>query len=249
MQTPGIGQMIVQRIRARETPPNWSLLLALFFILAFVILWIAGQFIAATLSGDFNSTLAVGALIGCVIVSAVIVHWARRRMPDHWIEELRLRQPKRPPVYAVVLVGLGAAWAIDLIGVLLKIQGTQVVPPVVDVLRGPVNGTWIVAAILAIFAQPIAEGLIFCGLLYPALARDLGNNLLACIGVAVVYTLVSAAILSTGAEPWYLLVQPFLMLLVVALVRMYTQSTQSAIVARTLFGLFFVLAALLSLRF
>src|SRR5258707_13482879 len=177
MQTPGIRQMIVQRIRARETPPNWSLMLALFFILAFVILWIAGQYIAATLTGDFNSTLAVGAMIGCVIVSAVIGQWARRRMPDHWIDELRLRQPMKPPVYVVVLVGLGAAWAIDLVGVLLKIQGAQVVPPVVELLRGPVNAAWIIAAILVIFAQPVAEGLIFCGLVYPALARDLGNNL------------------------------------------------------------------------
>src|SRR3981081_2747959 len=102
MQTHGIGQMIVQRIRARETPPNWSLLLALFFILAYVILWIAGQYIAATLFGDFNYTVAIGALIGCVIVTAVIVQWAQRRMPDQWIDDLHLRQPGKPPVYVVV---------------------------------------------------------------------------------------------------------------------------------------------------
>jgi membrane protease YdiL (CAAX protease family) len=152
-------------------------------------------------------------------------------------------------LFVVVLIGVGAAWAIDLIAVLLRVKGDQVVPPVLDILRSPIGVMWVIAAIFAIVLQPLAEGLIFYGVLYGALARDIRNNLATCLIIALIYAIVSAAILSAGAQPWYLIVQPFLMALVVGLVRAYTQSAQSAAVARALFGLFFVLSALISLRF
>src|SRR5258708_2049507 len=170
-------QPFIRRISEPETPVGWSLILALFFVLAYAILWIAGQVIVTTLSGASEvptaDSLSLGALIGCIVIILGTIQWARRRSPDDWINWLRLRQPKTPAVFVVVLTGLGAAWAIDLSSVLT-------------------GGT---------------------------------------------------------ADPWYSLLQPFLMLLVVALVRAYTQSTQSAIVARAFFGVFFVVAAVISVRF
>ncbi len=127
---------------------------------------------------------------------------------------------------------------------LLRLRGDQVLPPVLDAIRAPVGLTWIAAALLAVVFQPIAEGLVFGGLLYPALARNL-SNIVAAVLVAVIYTAVSLAVLSTGAGTWYTLLQPFLMMLVVVITRAYTKSTQSAIVARALFGLFFILAGLI----
>ncbi len=247
-------QPFIRRISESETPVGWSLLLALFFVLAYAILWIAGQVIVTTLSGASEvptaDSLSLGALIGCIVIILGTIQWARRRSPDDWINWLRLRQPKTPAVFVVVLTGLGAAWAIDLIGVLLRLKTDQIVPTILETLREPISVTWVVVAIFAIVVQPLAEGLIFGGLLYPALARDLRNNVVACLFTALIYALVNASVLTGGtADPWYSLLQPFLMLLVVALVRAYTQSTQSAIVARAFFGVFFVVAAVISVRF
>lgn len=247
-------QSLIRQLTGLETPVNWSLLLALFFVLAYAILWIAGQIIMTTLSGTngvpTSDTLALGALIGSVVIIIGTIQWAQRRSKGDWFNWLKLSQPKTPAVFVVVLTGLAAAWAIDLIGVLLRLKTDQVIPPVLETLHEPINATWVVVAIFAIVVQPLVEGLVFGGLLYPALARDLHNNIVACLLTALIYALVNASILTGGtADPWYSLVQPFLMLLVVALVRAYTQSTQSAIVIRVFFGVFFVLAAVISVRF
>jgi membrane protease YdiL (CAAX protease family) len=243
----------MQRLQTREAPPQWSLLTALFFVIAYTVLLIAGQTFAVTVSGgSFDSltplVLALGALLGGLATIAGIVQWARRRAQTAWIDSLHLRQPVQPSVTLVALFGLGAAWAIDLAGVLLRLKGDQVLPPVLDALRAPPGISWVVALLLALVVQPIAEGLVLTGILYPALARDTNSNLIAAALTAVVYTLVSLAVLSAGGGVWYGVVQPFLMALAMSLVRAFARSTQSAIVARAFFGLFFVLAALVSIR-
>ena len=242
------------RLLARETHPPWSLATGLFFVAVYVVLIVAGQALAVTLSGvGFDAltpgTLALGTFLGCLVMAGGILQWARRRWPDRWIDALHLRPSLHPPVFAVVLIGLGAAWAIDLIGVLLKIKAEDVVPPLLSALVGPVGISWAVAALLAVVVQPLAEGLVFGGIVYPSLARDLKNNIVASVVTAAIYAAISLGFLATGTNSWYALIQPFLMMLVVTLIRTYTQSTQSAIVARALFGLFFVLAALISIRF
>jgi len=247
-------QSVISHITESESPVSWSLLLALFFVLAYAILWIAGQIIMTTLSGTngvpTSDVLAIGALIGSVVVIIGTVQWAQRRSDGDWLNWLRLGQPKTPAVFVVVLTGLGAAWATDLLGVLLRLKTDQVIPPVLETLHEPINVTWILVTVFAIIIQPLVEGLVFAGVLYPALARDLHNNLIAALLTALIYALVNASILTGGtADAWYSLLQPFLMMLVVVLVRAYTQSTQSAIVTRVFFGVFFVLAAVISVRF
>jgi membrane protease YdiL (CAAX protease family) len=250
MQAPK-KQSFIDRIQLRDSQPDWSFTTAMFFVLAYPILWIIGQIIISTLSGNMTptpNTLSLGALFGSLISIFVVVQWARRRFGATWIDTLRLRAPIKPPVFLVVLVGLGLAWATDLLGLLLRLKADQFVPPVLAVLQTPIGLSWAATAVLAVIVQPIAEGLIFAGILYPALAHDLKNNLLAALATAAVYTVVSMAVLSTGSGTWFALIQPFVMALVVILARAYTRSTQSAIVVRALFGLFFVLAALITLR-
>ncbi len=243
---------LLPRILAREALPDWSLVLALLIVAAFVVAWIAGQVIITTLAGETTpsaNTLALGGLVGCVAITLAIVQWARRRAGQGWVDTLHLRQPRNPALFLVVLVGLAAAWTIDLLAVLLKLKGDLIIPPLYDTLTQPIGLAWVMVAIFAFVIQPIAEGLIFYGILYPALTRDTNNNLVAALLVAVIYGVVNGAILSGGqGGPWFALAQPFLMALVVALVRAYSQSTQSAIVARSLFGLFIILAALISIR-
>ncbi len=255
-------QPLMQRIMERETAPEWSLGLAIFFMVAYLVLWVAGQFAVVTLGAglpapdDSNYALAlsgalvIGALIASLAVILGVMQWARRRSSARWIDALGLQQPRNPSVFLVILVGLAAAWTIDLIGVLLRLKSDQIIPPSLAALQQPIGVVWVVAAIFAIVIQPLAEGLVFSGILYPALARDVGNNLWACLLVAVIYAVANAAILAGGTGgAWFALLQPFLMALVVALVRAYSKSTYSAIVTRAVFGLFFVLAAIISARF
>jgi membrane protease YdiL (CAAX protease family) len=254
MQTPGAKPSFSARITRPEPAPEWSAVLAVFFFIAFLILWIAGQALVLTVGGEsFNvftpGTLVGGAAIACIIIALTVIQWARRRFGPNWITTLRLRQPATPPVFVIVLVGLGAAWAIDLVGVLTSLKADQIVPPVLEALREPIGAAWVIAAIFAVVIQPLAEGLVFVGIIYPILTKMLRNNWFAAAAVAAIYTFANAVIFNPVGGVWFLLIQPFLMMFVVTLVRAYTQSTQSAIVARALFGLFFVLAALISLRF
>jgi membrane protease YdiL (CAAX protease family) len=188
-----------------------------------------------------------GAALGSLAVTLSLLLWVRRQ-PNRF-EVLGLRQPIWLPIFFVILLGIGTAWAIDLIGVLLHLKGDQIVPQVLEALRAPIGISWVLTAVFAIVLQPIADGLIFYGLLYPVLARDVKNNIAASIAVAIIYTVVNAAFFNSGANNWFAFIQPFLMALVIALLRAYSQSTLSAVVARAAFGLFFVLAALISLRF
>jgi membrane protease YdiL (CAAX protease family) len=141
---------------------------------------------------------------------------------------------------------LAGAWAIDLLGILLHLKGGQVVPPAFSALSGQVSIGWIVAAVTALLAQPIGEELLMRGLLYPSLAARAGN--LGAIALTSVISVILSALLA-GPLPWYALIQPALMNLLITGLRAYTQSTQMAIVAQSMFGLFFVLTALVNARF
>jgi len=246
------------RIMAREGRPDWSVALAIFFAVVYLVLWVAGQVLLFTITAggggsnpaDFlPGQIVFGSLIGSLALIFGIITWARRRMVGEWLDGLKLRQPRNTSIFLIILVGLAAAWTIDLIGVLTHLKGDQPVPIYLAALVAPISLTWIIAAIFAIVIQPLAEGLVFYGILYPALANDQKNNLWVCLIVAILYTVGSAGILAVGDINWFALVQPFLMTFVVAVVRAYSKSTYSAIIARSLFGLFFVLAALISARY
>jgi membrane protease YdiL (CAAX protease family) len=244
---------LVQRLQLREVAPDWSISTGLIFAGAYVVLVIAGQVIAATISGSTYTApspgaIAIGTLLGSIVTIIGVVQWVRRRQGDTWTESIRLRPPLKPSLTLIALIALGAAWATDLVGLALRLRTDQTVPLVIARLNGPVNLTWIATAVLAIVVQPIVEGLVFAGVLYPALARDTKNNLYAAALCGVVYVIASVIVLAAGSGVWYSLIQPFIMALVMVLVRAYTQSTQSAIVARAMFGLFFVISVILYLR-
>ncbi len=244
---------IRQRLASAEAIPPWSLTSALLFAFVYVIVWIAAQsFAVAATAGDLSrptpSALALGALIACILNAIVVFQWVSRRARENAIQALRVFQTPALPLFVVVLLSLGAAWLIDLIGVLTVLKGSQIVPPALEVLiqsDAPAIG-WIVAAVTAIVIQPIGEELTYRGLLYPALAARFGNEL-SILMTSAVFTVVMAVL--AGPLPWYALIQPLLMSLWVTGIRAYTQSTQMAMVARAAFGLFFVLSALISVRF
>ena len=244
----------LQKIRLPENAPIWSLLSAGVFVIGYLIVWIAAQALAVTITGGNlnapnDSAQALGVLIASVLMAIVIIQWVRLRAmktTNGWPGALHLETSHTLPLFVCVLFGLACAWAIDLLGVLLKLKGGQIVPPALGSLVGPVTAPWIVAAVVALLALPFGEELLLRGLLYPALATRFGNI----AGIALTSLVgMLLAILLAGPLPWYAIIQPLLMGIVLTGLRAHTKSTQMAIVARTMFGLFFVLSALISARF
>lgn len=243
------------QLRATEPPPPWRLTSGAIFVLAHVLFSIVWLLSVSVLADEAQSgapsprTLTLSALLTALVITLGIGQWARRRFGSNWLKVLRLLSPSQPSaLLAVLMFCLGLAWAIDLGGRLLNLTAGQIVPPTLEVLRqGEVFG-FILGALLAVIFQPVAEGLLFSGMLYPSVARASGDNRIAIVGLALLYMLVSL-LTSSSQGQWYALVQPFFMMLVVLCTRAYTQSTRSAIVARAAFGVFFVLAALFSAGF
>ncbi len=244
-------QGILQRIRTPENAPDWSLTSALLFAFGYIIVWIAAQALGVAITGgDLNAPSpegqAVGALIASAVMAFVVVQWVHGRLGTGWEKALHLETSHTLPLFLCVLIGLGGAWAIDLFGVLLHLKGDQIVPPVFTILVGPVTIGWIVAAVTAIVVQPLGEELLLRGLVYPALGTAFGN-----VGALLLTTAIGTllSLILAGPLLWYALIQPLLMNLLITFLRAHTRSTQMAIVARSAFGLFFVLSALISARF
>jgi len=245
---------VLQKIKMPESAPIWSLFSACIFVVGYIVVWIAAQAFAVTVTGgDLTApsaeSQALGVLISSTLMAIVIIQWVRPRaakLPNGWQDALHLETSHTLPLFVCVLIGLGTAWAIDLIGVLLKLKGVEVVPPALNSLVGPVTIAWAIAAIGALLVLPVGEELLLRGLLYPVLVKQVGT-----IGAIVLTSVLGMflAILLVGPLPWYAIIQPLLMGLVLTSIRAHTKSTQMAIVAHTMFGLFFVLSALISTRF
>ncbi len=275
-KSPSSGLMA--RLRAVEPFAPWQTETALLFTLLVVVLWIATLSIVSTATGEINTSspstraLALSGLGSGLVTIIGVVQWARRAAwangpkGQYWRDALRLsRTFSRNTILLIFLMCLGLAFAIDLLGILLKLKEGQIVPVVLGPLCRPdsvipVAGltatacqpepvSFVIALVLALVIQPIAEGLVFFAILTPSMNRVFpGDSRIGALVVALIYMGVSL-VLSASPGAWYSLIQPFFMTLIVGLVRAYYQSARAAIIARIGFGAFFVVAALLSSGF
>jgi membrane protease YdiL (CAAX protease family) len=104
---------------------------------------------------------------------------------------------------------------------------------------------WVIALLFMVVLQPVAEELVFRGVLFPALRFTLGAwwALVMCAGFHAAFHFLAypPAADDQTVLLWYGLTLPFLDALVITAVRAYTGSTRAAIVAHAAFGLFAVL--------
>jgi hypothetical protein len=253
MQTGKTKLTLSQRLRLPEPSPAWLLRTAFFFVLAYIAIWILSLTAVASARGEIDGRITAGGYLlatglhGVVVIGAV-VQWARRRLGGKWLAGLRLsngRGAQSGQIVITLLIGLGAAWALDLMGGLVGAKDWLDIPAQFNGLLEPVSLTWALGAMSVVLLQPIAETLIFSGLLYPATARRSGENVMAIVGVGIVYMLVSIFLSVQQGSNWFNIVLPLLTMLFVVGVRAYTQSTRSAIMARIGFGLFVLLVAII----
>lgn len=230
---------LLKRIAQLDPTPPWSLGAALLtFVAAFVAI-IVGTFFGISFFGvETSYALLVGWSFSMALIVALVLQTRRRDLPA-----LRLAPPALPlPV--ILLIAFGFAVAIDLIGLAF----TGVALPALELLNLTAPGLldWVFAILFMLLAQPIAEELVFRGVLFPTLRDAAGawgglalNALVYALFHLLAYPLSTAA--PTEISLWYSLLQPFLAGVVIGAIRAHSGSTRAAIIAHAAFGLFALL--------
>ena len=230
-----------------DTAPPWRTLSAALSVAVLLIcLTVVGPALASLLLGSqaitpfllmFSWALGMGLGIVFTLVN-------RRSSAESWAA-LRLG-PGHLPRPLVLLLGVAIALAIDLV-VNLGGGKFQSVPEIHGFqTQGPAG--LILAALLLILLQPLAESLVFQAILLPSLRWRLGpwTGVFAASALYVVLHLLVfwSAFADEYSLLWYGLVYPALMGLAFCLLRVYTGSSSAVIIARMGAGLMFFLTAL-----
>jgi membrane protease YdiL (CAAX protease family) len=206
-------------------------LLALFALLISMI--VIASVLAATLSGSTinpdTQSLVMGWIVGLVITTAfVAVRWRRSAA---MLAALKLGTA-RYPLFLALLLGVAGAFSADLIAAL----GSGSFAPAAPLLGLNIGDPFhlVIAIVFAVVMQPLAEGLVFFGVLLPRLRSSLGGYgglLMSAVLFTVYYALVFGARLTESSSLWYGVIFPAIVGLVVAAVRSHADSTRAAIVS------------------
>lgn len=227
------------RLARVDTTPPWSLAsAALILVFAFIVL-IVGTTAAYVWLGDRSTTPLIGWTLGCLLIAALV--WQTRAQDR---ADLRLGASSAP-IALVMFIGVGAAVAIDVLGLAVT-RAFLPVPELLDIsIDGVSAGDIALAALFLIVAQPIGEELAFRGVGLPALRAALGGWIGLIVASAaygvfhwVAYTPAYSAESGAAAAVWYGLIAPIAAGLLFGGVRVVTGSTRAAIAAHMAFGIF-----------
>lgn len=234
------------KIGTLEPAPPWGLgAVALAVVIAFAAV-IVGSTVALALFENQPFMLLAGWTLGGIITIASVLQ-TRRRPEDR--AALKLGEGG-PSLLFVMFLCIGFALLFDLIS--LAVTGAFLPKPEllgVDLRAGGVP-TWVFAIAFMLVAQPIAEELVFRGVVFPVMRVALGAwlGLAACAAVYTVFHLLAYPpdyLNATGITSiWYGLMLPFLDGLIISAVRAHTGSTRAAVAAHIAFGLFALVKAL-----
>lgn len=244
---------MLRKLSLSEPAPPWTFMSAITAMLAFFAALVIGTTLAqAVLDADAPGTALAGWILGALFTIALVI--IPRRSKPHEIAALRLG-PTRSRLPVVLLFCLGMAILIDLISLAVTGQfwpSSEVLGFFAirwDNALVPRDLSWTAWPLAFAFmagAQPIAEELVFRGVMLPALRSVLGawtGLLMTSIFHAGFHLLAYAPALDDSTRLWYALGMPFLIALVLGGVRVYTGSTRAAIVGHIGFGIFAVLKA------
>lgn len=245
------------RIGRLENPPPWGLgagLVSVVAALAALVLGfnlVAAVYCNAPANAAFCQALNFAAppsvwLSGWSIgaFAALVFVLGTRRKPD---ERAALRLGGiQASVFWVLLVSIGLAVTLDLI----FIQFTaQAIAPELQSLRQPGVDTvsWILAFVFMVIAQPVAEELVFRGMLQPALRQTVGawpGYLLTSALYALFHLLAYTSGTPQADYLGYSFLLPLVSGLIFGAVRLVTGSTRAAMLSHAAFGIFAVLKVL-----
>jgi membrane protease YdiL (CAAX protease family) len=248
----------MKRIAAVEPQPPWGMWGAIGAMIASFMAIIAGATVAAILAETpTQSTLLLGWSIGAAIVIGFV--WVSRRAPKYWSilwnGDPKTESSATQNIFWYLFIGVGLAILIDLVGraVLGQIAPD---PELLDLFfyfrayQQPIAvGSWILVILFMVVLQPLAEGLVFQGLLLPSLRATLSPR------VGFVLTIVAYTMFHFIGYPppstanntvliWLGVAEPLISGLIFTAVRVYTGSTRAAILTHVAFGLFAVIKLL-----
>jgi len=248
---------LLTRINTLDTPPPWGIVAGLGAVIASFAAVVIGSFIAWSLLDDRQYTALVAWTIGAVIT--IVFVFVRFAKPDERAA-LRLHGGDSgitsvasiQQIFLMLLIGVGLSVTLDVVSG----RVTRVFLPEPELLRLYSNSldglpiqpiTWIIALVFMMGVQPVAEELVFRGVVLPALRTTTGawpGYILSAILYAVFHLLSFPPSATDFNGLWYSLILPFIAGLIFGVVRLYTHSTRAAILARAGFGLFAVVKVL-----
>jgi len=212
---------------------------------------IIGSFIALALLNFSQYTALVAWLIGAGLT--IIYVFVRFAKPEQRAA-LRLGVGENvvmvQQVFLMLLIGVGLSVALDVVSG--RVTSAFLPEPELVQLYSNASGTitllgWILALLFMAVAQPIAEELIFRGILLPSLRSTIGawpGYILSALIYAVFHGLAYGSSISDFNGLWYGQILPFISGLIFGAVRLTTGSTRAAILAHAGFGLFAVVKLL-----
>ena len=229
-----------------ETEPPWSLLGAGLTLFAmFVCLTIIGPALVAIMTGgdallpaEFTLSWAIG-----MALTAVFVLVNRRSSADSW-RAMRLSRGELPLPLAL-LAGIALALALDVL-VSLASGGFWPLPQIWYFQARGVQGL-LLALLLLVVLQPLAETLVFQAVLLPRLRWTFGpwrGLIAAAAAYAILYILVFIPPYPFYDGFWHGIVFPASIGIFFCLLKVYTRSSVAVLVARMGAGLIFTLTAL-----
>ncbi len=242
---------IMQRIAQPEPTPPWNVVYATGAAVGAFAAIIIGTTVGSLLGEQTPFRIVLSWIIGMVLIALYLTLARNRTEADG--RALALTQPI-PRWQLIILLSFGVGAVLDLLS--LFVTGTPSVigefVPLFNSAAGPALGdnlpTWLMTGLLLVVFQPVAEGLVFRGVAYPALRATLGP-VEGFVMTAVWHGIFHLVAYSTPGEGnfatwWYTLLLPVLCGLYIGAVRAYTGSTRASIFAQMGLGLFFIARAL-----
>ena len=231
---------MIKKLTRVEPEPPWSFYGALGAFVAMFFAIIIGTTIAEISLSDSPTTIITGWSIGMVLtIIFVMISRHMRSVTD--AEALKIG-PTKVRLGVIFVFAISIAVTYDLISwAIIDKQIITATELATFSQRDALSiSNWVMAALFMVILQPIGEGLVLRGMLFPAVRTAFG----AWGGLTL------TAIFHTGfhfaAYPpdafdnpfWYGIIMPFLIGLFIAGVRAHTGSTRAAIIAHAGFGLF-----------
>lgn len=239
---------LMQKLSLLEAAPPWSIIAAALTALVILVnlIWV-GPAMSSLLLGSAEPTpflLMLGWTFGLALTLAyVLVN--RRSSRESW-QALRLNRGFLPPQIAL-LVGVAIALGINLAVSLASGQFLPI-PEIYGFQARGLAGA-VLAALLLVAAQPLAESLVFQAVLLPSLRSTVGpwggvvitSALVTLLHCAVFFSPYQAAY---DSALWYGIAYPLLTGFAFCLLKVYTDSSRAVIIGRVGAGLVSLLTAL-----
>jgi membrane protease YdiL (CAAX protease family) len=221
----------IARLQQPEPAPPWSSWTGLQTALVSFMAVLGGVNVMALLRVQQPFVFLAGYILSGLLALG-FVRVTRRTPEDR--AALRLGAVTSSSLLLIMFFSFGVALAID---VLRRYQ------PVPELQYFSGSGLeWALAIVLMVIVQPLAEGIVFRGVLYPALRATFGvwTGIVACALAYAIFHFISYTSRLDANTLWLTFALPYIEGLILTLIRAYTGSTRAAIFGHMAFGMFAV---------